>query len=89
LADKGIDTPITLDIINLVTTEIRQINIKSPVLKFSGQISNVRALLYAYMCGGNTHEVNELELLAGCNRFGVENPVQVVYRRLSFFGNDD
>ena len=41
------------------------------------------------MCGGNNNEVNEVELLAGCNRFGVENPLQVVSRRLAFFGNDD
>lgn len=57
-------------------------------MRYAGTISNLRALAYSFMCGNNNNEVNELELLAGCNRFGVENPVQTITRRLALFGNE-
>ena len=41
------------------------------------------------MCGRNNDHVNDAELLAGCHRYGVENPVQTRSKRLSLFGNDN
>jgi hypothetical protein len=41
------------------------------------------------MCGENTADVNEIEFIAGCNRFGVDNPMPVVTKRLALFGNEN
>lgn len=40
------------------------------------------------MCGDNSAEINELQLLAGVNRLGLDNPTPVITRRLACFGNE-
>ena len=41
------------------------------------------------MCGKNTHTVTDFEFIAGCNRFGLDNPTPIVTRRLAIFGNEE
>ena len=41
------------------------------------------------MCGSNTSEINEIEFVVACNRYGVDNPTQTITRRLHFYGNDE
>ena len=41
------------------------------------------------MCGRNNFDCNDQEFIAGCNRFGLDNPVPIVTRRLSHYGNDE
>jgi len=77
------------DIINSVAKDIRANKNESYFLNFTGSISNIRAFLYALMCGGNNQEFNEIELLAACNRYGVDNPTQTISKRLSLYGNDE
>jgi len=55
-------------------------------MQFPGQISACRAMLYAYMCGSNTSEVNEIEFLAGCNRFAIDNPMPTITKRIALYG---
>jgi len=47
----------------------------------------VRALMYAMLCGRNVNEVTEAEFLAGCNRFGIDNPMPIQTKRLYLYGN--
>lgn len=88
MTEKGLESVITTDLVEHVIKDIRPSKMFNTFLSFAGKISNTRALIYAFMCGGNNNEVNELELLAGCNRFGIENPLFTVTKRLSLFGND-
>ena len=68
----------------------RQSNkLSSNMLNWAGPISSCRALLYAFYCGTNAADVSEMEIMAGLNRFGVDNPVPVVTKRLAFYGNDE
>lgn len=30
-----------------------------------------------------------MEMMAGCNRFGVDNPVPVITKRLALYGNEE
>lgn len=60
-----------------------------PFLRYPEKIGTVRALLYAFMCGDNTSEINEMEMMAGCQRYGVDNPAPVVTKRLAYYGNDE
>lgn len=41
------------------------------------------------MCGKNNFESNDLAFVAGCNRFGLDNPYPIITRRLSTYGNDE
>ena len=49
----------------------------------------MRALIYAMMCGKNGFDCTESEFVAGCNRFGLDNPVPIITRRLSHYGNEE
>jgi hypothetical protein len=57
------------------------------MLSFAGHMGLVRALMYAMLCGKNTNEVTEAEFLAGCNRFGIDNPMPIQTKRLYLYGN--
>ena len=83
------DTPITTEVVEKVTKDIRANKIQNPLVKFTSSFSSTRALIYAFMCGTNSNDVNEVELLAGCHRFGVESPVPVVSKRISLYGNEE
>jgi len=48
-----------------------------------------RALLYSQMCGRNGKEMNEIEFMAGCNRFSLDNPTPTITTRVAYFGNDE
>jgi len=41
------------------------------------------------MCGKNQFDCNDIEFLAGCNRFGLDNPVPIITRRLAHYGNEE
>jgi hypothetical protein len=41
------------------------------------------------MCGRNTHDVNELEFMAACGRFALDNPTPSITSRVAFFGNEE
>jgi len=47
----------------------------------------MRAMVYALMTGENSTKLNEVMFLAGCNRFGIDNPLPTVRKRLYLFGN--
>ena len=38
----------------------------------------IRAMIYAMMCGKNNYELTTAEFLAGCNRFGLDNPTEII-----------
>jgi hypothetical protein len=75
VGEVGLDAQISTEIVHSVAKDIRPSKTQNSLLNFAGPISNIRSLLYALMCGGNNNEINELELIAACNRFGVDNPV--------------
>ena len=41
------------------------------------------------MCGKNGFEISDNEFVAGCNRFGLDNPTPIITRRLSTYGNEE
>lgn len=47
----------------------------------------LRAMIYAMMCGKNGNEMTDLEFIAGCNRFGLDNPTPIINPRLAAYGN--
>jgi len=41
------------------------------------------------VCGENNKEVTKQQFLAGCNRFGIDNPCPIITKRMSNFGNSE
>lgn len=61
----------------------------SPHVYFAREITKYRALIYSLVCGvQQPQDVNELviKFLAGCNRYGIDNPCPIISKRLSLYG---
>jgi len=57
-------------------------------LDWANQTTLTRAYLYAMMCADIKGEINETSFSAGCNRFGLDNPVPTITKRLAHYGNN-
>ena len=70
---------------------MQKVNEKSnyQFLSYGGSVCQLRSLAYAMMCGKNDFNVQDQEFIAGCNRFGLDNPVPIITRRLSTYGNEE
>ena len=58
-------------------------------MHFPRDVTCFRAFVYALVCGENTGKVAKAQFLAGCNRFGIDNPCPIVTKRLSNYGNTE
>lgn len=89
-ATTAINPDVTPDTVsNLVEGLASRSQMKSTVLSFGGQICQLRALIYAFMCGTNGLNITENEFVAGCSRFGLDNPVPIITRRFRPYGNEE
>ena len=61
----------------------------SPSVSFGRDITTTRAFLYGIVCKENNQMLPSDAFLAGCNRFGVDNPCPTVTKRLANYGNAD
>lgn len=61
----------------------------SAFVKFPGVFTTRRAFMYALCCKDNTNQINLLEFLSGCNRFGLDSPAPSIHKRVSFYGNEE
>lgn len=55
----------------------------------TGEITTIRAMIYALMTSQNTNRMNVSQFMAGVSRYGVENPTPVIKKRIALFGNTD
>jgi len=58
-------------------------------VKHPGSFTIRRAFLYSLICKDNSSNVNLVEFLAGCNRFGLDSPSPIIHKRISLYGNED
>jgi hypothetical protein len=61
----------------------------SSFVKFPGSFTIRRAFLYSLICKENTSSINLVEFLAGCNRFGLDNPAPTIQKRIGMYGNEE
>ena len=59
----------------------------STSVHFPKDITFYRAFIYSLVCGTNSNEITKEQFLAGCNRFGIDNPCPIITKRLSNYGN--
>jgi hypothetical protein len=61
----------------------------SPSVHYPRDITIMRSFVYSLVCGKNAGEITMAEFLAGCNRYGIDNPCPIITKRLSHYGNDE
>lgn len=61
----------------------------SSFVKYPGSFTIRRAFLYSLTCKENTSSINLNEFLAGCNRFGLDNPAPTIQKRIGMYGNEE
>jgi hypothetical protein len=57
------------------------------LLTYPGRISILRTLVHGFMSGKNSLELDKEGFLSGCTKFGLNNPLACVTRRLAHYGN--
>jgi hypothetical protein len=57
--------------------------------KFPSHFTVMRAFLYSLISKENTNSINLVEFLAGCNRFGLDNPAPTISKRIGLYGNEE
>ena len=64
---------------------------KSPILhlKFGEHFTLIRTFVYALSCGINNNDITVDQFMAACNRFGVDNPLPIITKRISLYGNQE
>ena len=86
--EEGTSSQLTTDQVTTITNNM-QSKQSFQFLSFGGQITQLRALVYGLMCGKNGFEISENEFIAGCARFGLDNPTPIITRRLATYGNEE
>jgi hypothetical protein len=61
----------------------------STTVYFPKDITMFRAYVYSLVCGSNGKTISREEFLAGCNRYGIDNPCPIITKRLSYYGNSE
>ena len=59
----------------------------SPTLQYAQEMSFIRAFIFGITCGQNDKDLQCESFIAGCYRFGVDNPCPIISRRLNIYGN--
>lgn len=52
-------------------------------------MTQIRAYIYGIVAGKNDKLLRLDEFLAGCNRYGLDNPCPIITKRMSNYGNAD
>ena len=61
----------------------------NPLMQFPGQLSRIRAYLYALMASdSNTSVIHDATFVVACNRYALENPVPSVITKCALYGNN-
>ena len=80
----------SLDTAFAILKESRQTVEKiSNLLKYTGNVTTTRAYLYALMTGTNNNHMDEIKFTVGCSRFGIDNPMPTIKKRLALYGNSE
>lgn len=80
---------VTVDRISILSKEFKANRGAIPFLMYPGSIGIARALVFAYMSGANSYEINAKAFQAACTKFGLDSPVPPITKRLALYGNTE
>jgi hypothetical protein len=46
----------------------------------------IRAYIYSLVCNSESNHVSVEAIIAGCNRYGIDNPCPIINKRMSLYG---
>lgn len=49
----------------------------------------MRAIIYALSCKEQEDKISLTDIVTGCNRFGIDNPIPIITKKLAIYGNTD
>lgn len=58
----------------------------TPNVHFAKDITIVRAFVYSLVCEDNCNVISAQAFLAGCNRYGIDNPCPTITKRMALYG---
>jgi len=58
-------------------------------VNFAKDITIIRAFIYSLVCDVNSSRISVEAILAGCNRYGIDNPCPIINKRMSLYGVPD
>lgn len=61
----------------------------APNVVFAKEVTMMRAFIYSLVCETNSSKVSAEAFLAGCNRFGIDNPCPIITKRMALYGNSE
>lgn len=61
----------------------------APNVVFAKEVTIQRAFIYSLVCQTNDNKVTPEAFLAGCNRFGIDNPCPIITKRIALYGNTE
>jgi len=60
-----------------------------PNVYFPKDISMCRAFIYSLVCDSDSNKLSVEALIAGSNRYGIDNPCPTINKRMSLYGITD
>lgn len=64
-------------------------NQTSSFVSYPKKMTYFRALIYSMACDNNSKSISLQAFLAGCNRYGIDNPCPIITKRLANYGNNE
>jgi hypothetical protein len=58
----------------------------TPNVHFAKDITIIRAFVYSLVCEDNRKTISAEAFLAGCNRYGIDNPCPIITKRIGLYG---
>lgn len=58
----------------------------APNVHFAKDITIIRAFVYSLVCEDNCNAISAEAFLAGCNRYGIDNPCPIITKRIGLYG---
>ena len=69
--------------------EIIPLKTTTPNVYFPKDVTKIRAYIYSLVCDSNSNHISVEALVAGSNRYGVDNPCPIINKRMSLYGITD
>jgi len=69
--------------------EIIPLKTTTPNVYFPKDVTKIRAYIYSLVCDSNSDHISVEALVAGSNRYGVDNPCPIINKRMSLYGITD
>jgi hypothetical protein len=72
-----------------IFSEVIPAKTTTPNVYFPKDVTMIRAFIYSLVCDSNSNHISVEALIAGSNRYGIDNPCPIINKRMSLYGITD